>query len=342
MKIKSLFLLVFFTTNLYISANDSMFTITSGQVSPIGKNESTIELQQEDLTFYFDKKYFNVQVSYVFYNNGEEINTRIGFPIRLYGQNSGLESLKNENETHITNFITTINGIDTRFEIVKNKPIIIKDHAYETKKIEYWYISDAIFRKNEKTIITVSYTSEYSRGGMGYKEATYLYGTGNTWKNGIENINIRISTNPEMFLFRIESPLYKDQSFIHHWENNESQLFRVNKCNPNVNDEITFLVNDFSWLYYVGCEFQASSQYGNDRLNFSMDVSLLTNKQLRIVRNAFYAVHNYKFKSKDLEDYFSSSIDNYRPQYNNVDTNLTNIQKKAIQIITQEERKRPY
>ena len=69
-----------------------------------------------------------------------------------------------------------------------------------------------------------------------------------------------------------------------------------------------------------------------------------TKAQLRILRNAIYAFHGYKFKSKDLNDYFMEEGKYWWPEYKvNPDFSedeFTEIEKENIQFILREENRR--
>lgn len=58
-----------------------------------------------------------------------------------------------------------------------------------------------------------------------------------------------------------------------------------------------------------------------NRLTHS-DISGYSNADLRLLRNAIYAMHNYDFISEDLQDYFGN-FDGYRPVSRNVKLNKT-------------------
>lgn len=55
-------------------------------------------------------------------------------------------------------------------------------------------------------------------------------------------------------------------------------------------------------------------------------------RQLRLIRNAIFAKYGYKFKSDELSEYFSK-FDWYQPKYNNIDSFLTPIDIRNIQVI---------
>ncbi len=58
--------------------------------------------------------------------------------------------------------------------------------------------------------------------------------------------------------------------------------------------------------------------------------------QLRIMRNEIFATHGYIFQSQDLQAYFGGKSW-YRPQYQNVDAKLSDIEKYNINVIKRAE-----
>lgn len=62
------------------------------------------------------------------------------------------------------------------------------------------------------------------------------------------------------------------------------------------------------------------------------DLSGLSKSELRILRNAIYARHGYKFKSADLLQYFSQ-YSWYVPAYSNVEGSLSKIERSNVATI---------
>lgn len=58
----------------------------------------------------------------------------------------------------------------------------------------------------------------------------------------------------------------------------------------------------------------------------------LDNNELRLLRNSIYAKHNYKFKSTELSEHFEK-FPWYRPQFDTVDSRLTNFEKQFVSQI---------
>lgn len=76
------------------------------------------------------------------------------------------------------------------------------------------------------------------------------------------------------------------------------------------------------------CEF---SYLSTVRLSYD-DIAGLSGSDLRILRNAIYAMHGYKFNSADLRSYFSQ-FGWYSPRYANVESRLNSIERANVQLI---------
>ena len=55
-------------------------------------------------------------------------------------------------------------------------------------------------------------------------------------------------------------------------------------------------------------------------------------EELRIIRNEIFARNGYRFKSADLQDYFSK-MEWYKPKYDNVDSLLSETDKQNIELL---------
>ena len=62
------------------------------------------------------------------------------------------------------------------------------------------------------------------------------------------------------------------------------------------------------------------------------DIAGKSGSELRVMRNYIYARHGYKFKSKDLQQYFAQ-YPWYTPLYNDVSGSLNSVEKANVQFI---------
>jgi hypothetical protein len=330
---KILFVLLLMFNGFILFANDCFFNIGTYGIIPIDKNKSSIRLVDEMLYFYFNKDTYSVVVNYKFYNPGPELTSEVGFPINIYTNQIDYYQ-KNKND-FITNFKTTVNDkvvtFDTKYcNETNNSNDIIESHR--DIKLEKWYIKTVTFSSETVTKVTVSYDSQYSQAGIGSCLAHYYYGSGNTWKNGIEKLTVFI-TPYNQFVLNIKANCY-NKNLNHEWITDDTLKLNIGEVNADVNESFTFSLSDLGTLDYLG-------MFDNDKslLNY-LNLSLFSKNQLKIYRNAFYAKYNYKFKNSELVKLFSENIYNYKPKYDNVDDKIGSFQKDVIKRIINEEKKR--
>ena len=92
----------------------------------------------------------------------------------------------------------------------------------------------------------------------------------------------------------------------------------------NIDTEISF--NNFEWL--------------SNHLLTEADISDKNMEELRIMRNAIFARHGYKFNSPDLLEYFESFVW-YEPKYSDVSNSLSSIEKENVAFIQKYEKRCP-
>ena len=89
--------------------------------------------------------------------------------------------------------------------------------------------------------------------------------------------------------------------------------------------------------------FPAYFQF-NKKVVAKSEFKWYTKEQLRLVRNAIYALHGYNFQSVDLREYFNSVGKYWNPPYeinpNFSESDLSYYEKTNIQNLLEEENKR--
>ncbi len=73
-------------------------------------------------------------------------------------------------------------------------------------------------------------------------------------------------------------------------------------------------------------------------LLFPKDLANKTKQDMAIMRNEIYAAHGYRFKTDKWADYFKRKLW-YEPQYDNVEDQLSEIERKNIELILEFEQK---
>lgn len=82
------------------------------------------------------------------------------------------------------------------------------------------------------------------------------------------------------------------------------------------------VTDDYSWL--------------STRLATESDVTGKSKQEIRILRNAIFARHGYKFKDKSLQQHFSK-FSWYKPQYADVSGQLNSIEQKNVSFLRSHE-----
>lgn len=105
------------------------------------------------------------------------MNLEVSFPFFYAGL---------EGEGEIWDFESWTNGKATSF---KDFPIAKEWQKNTNLKLEKAYVRNINFPSKQITETRISYKSKYGIVAPSYSIATYLYGTGETWKNSIGKNN---------------------------------------------------------------------------------------------------------------------------------------------------------
>jgi len=178
------------------------------------------------------------------------------------------------------------------------------------------------------------YASTYTWSDIVYG-VHYLYGTGSTWKDKIDQMNIEIVNHNNFWLLG---------TFFR-----EKYDYKMERINDNT---INIQLKDISLDYYEAFSIALVNLYEFDfgfwidskeetrwelrrRILTNNELVLLNKEQLRILRNSIYATNGYSFRSTDLQVYFSKKNwykvnPNFseRSFFENEKINLDNISKE--------------
>lgn len=300
---KFLFILILIALVSFSYANDTFFFMAGGQLYPSDAANLEVEMQEEIITVTLEKDYYQVAVAFYFYNHGKTTNMEVSFPFFYVGLGGDGE---------ICDFETWTNGKSASF---KDFPIA-KDWQNNTElKLEKAYVRNINFPSNQITETRISYKSKYGITAPSYSIATYLYGTGETWKNSIGKITFRIVNN---LPFRYPNQIYKaDVSVADKFYRKSDNTFEAVFYNvepEKFNETFIIFVGDI--LDNDGpMRLSKNSFFGCKGIIPQRKLFWYTKEQLRLVRNAIYAFHGYEFKAADLKDYFESIGHEWNPKY---------------------------
>jgi len=303
--------------SLTIIANDGVINSYGGNI--FCAKETRIELRKERLTFKEQNGQMLVEVYFEFYNPDEQRIEDVGFITPPHFE-PGMEDgeVKHQN---LSDFTVNVNGEDLEYKVSKINETEFKSVFDRPMYDSFVYYFKTTF-KNGINIIKHSYVfkASFTTGGVsGYSYYDYKLTTGKNWANSeIGDFELKIEKKG---LFTV--PLNFNAEQINNWslvgegkiatedyslEKSNNKLLYVNimngyviyKCKnlkPNYNLSIQSYnpIDNFDVLKTI---FWSSMNGGHG-------LDELSSKDYRIGRNALFAMHGYKFKDKELRDYFS-------------------------------------
>ena len=110
--------------------------------------------------------------------------------------------------------------------------------------------------------------------------------------------------------------------------NLERELEKTNAEIDKLKDKLSITKKIRKPMFYGFGSYPEASERDLD----DSELSDMTERELKIMRNEIFARHGYIFKTKDMKNYFSAQSW-YRPMYSNVTNRITIIEKKNIDLI---------
>ena len=177
-KLTAIFLLAFFVLPLFLPQKATY--ADAGPVYLYGVNivpyhENSIELTKEDLSIDFTKNNSfgegraDVYAKFVFFNTGDKITLKMGFPFRIAEERGNIP--------FPSDVAVKVNG----------KTIKVNRITTETSKYDPWIYFDVSFDRGETKTVEVGYTAIPLEGYF-----MYVLNTGALWKGPIGTLDIRM------------------------------------------------------------------------------------------------------------------------------------------------------
>ena len=321
---KKLILFIVIINSLY--ANDAWVDSSGGSIKLFDNKNSNIQMVSETIKIDLYNNYYEMDIEFNFFNYGETIELQVGFPEYTWGTTLDINN--------IINFNTTVNNERVEFDVINNLNFTPRYNSDSSFNIKSWYVRNIIFETNNYTVTRVHYRANYSGAGP-YNTIVYLYGTGSTWKDNIDQMKIEVVNHTDYWLKRFNlNPVY----ILERINNNTIEINKKNVF-ANINDtfQITFSIYPAYGVYPY--EISENRWRLRDELIPVDELALLNKEQLRILRNSIYAYHGYEFRSMDLLNYFNNQ--QWYKINKNFSENLLSINEKInIENIIREENKR--
>ena len=297
-----------------------------------------------------------IEITYDIKNSTER---KVMFPAKIECIPLGFQRIGNEIPIPL-DFKILVNDAEINFDVYYCNQLIKKDDYYKKNKF---------YSNNEKSEIFFNLTipsMETISVKLFYKNLQN-HGANQTGTNFKYVIKLHKNLNniPIDYFFTYKNlksaEAYIDNLIIYDYKadtiskiqynielnNGDLWTFRLSNCNLK-NDDFYILV--FLTIFDLSLDatnIRITSYNNMENIYFNekelseelikqQDLFFLSNKQLRLLRNAFYAIHGYDFKSQDLKEYFSG-FSWYKPNPNFSESDFTEIERKNIELIRQME-----
>jgi hypothetical protein len=322
----------------------------------VGVHATNISMREEEIIITLRKNYYEVDVSFDFYNNGEAKKVLLGFPVKYW-----FSRRDTDKETY--DFNSYING-----EIIPK--YTIRWDSTGPENFTKWFIRDVTFSANSRTTSRVTYKATYQNCG-GPEVAGYVYGTGRFWKDGtIGKMTVIINHGDDVLVDRINfgkinNLNIKPSEFI--WEANGKYKYIFKNVKPqNPPDNILSMYQPFDIYGEYDDEFGVKPRNGrgyhinnyhydywwawDEHLLYKKptDIQHYTKNQIRLFINFFSAIHGYDFKNPLYKEYFQKietfgdkNNTEYKVNPNFSENDFNEIERKNVNYLLNLEKKIP-
>jgi hypothetical protein len=312
--------------------DDTHIKMGTGAIEYFDIEDKNISLVNEVLHIDLENDYIDYKIEFEFYNDGDQIEYDIGFP--LYFDSGFDKNERYENNIPINGFSTSVNGQKVDF---------IKHVENTNTGIVAWYIKKVEFNSKNKTTIIVEYRSKYGRyGGYPYSifTADYFYGSANSWKGTINKFLVIITNSSNKFINRFKNNYISGKEPSITINGNYTTEVEYTNIKPDKSSKINIELIQIENIGEFGDDDNADTKNYFVKRN---DILFYNTYQLKLLRNLFYAMNGYIFKTKELKDFFENNYKyykKYKPQFANIDNKLNDIEKNSINVITELEKER--
>jgi hypothetical protein len=343
-------ILLILVSNGIAFPNDSR-TILGGSVEIIDNESTNIIMQEETINITLFRNYYEVDVTFNFFNTGEDEEVLLGFPVK-----SIYQPISNNAEWAVLDdFRSYINGNLITEYIMKEET----NFTFEDRQDKYdyvtnikWYLRKILFPGHTNTISRVTYNAPYGHGGF-IQNAGYIFGTGYNWKGPIGKMILNIIHGDDMILDHFSIGSIKKDEIINYftWEGDGRFKFELNNIEPIITDDINLYVRKCEMLDATVNEFGHywESWIWDEYLLYNniSELMLYTRNQLRLFINFFYAIHGYNFKNISYKNFFQNlrwlknGNDKYIINDNFSENDFNEIERKNIDYLLKLERMIP-
>jgi hypothetical protein len=325
--------------------NDAPITVSGGSATLMDERQTNVSLDSEVVRIELGDTTYTVDTTFRFFNHGATETVMVGFPNHGIGFFSELQDF--------LDFETWMNGEKSEFKEIRGS-LVTTGHRADSASTEAferdfsearfheetrWFVKEVTFQGKKETTTRVRYISPYVFAG---RAAVYLYGTGKAWKGKIGRATFIIRNSPDAWVNQVRLPSGGDLGIRRPYVLNRLSEYEyeyvLSDFEPEEREEFYLLVStgNLSWKDQPW-EREGDFHYSDHSLPDEL-LQRLSFRQLRFLRNAYYALHGRKFESPDLDEFFRKRYW-YKPREDFKETDLTEVQRENVKRISEYEEK---
>lgn len=319
------------------AANDGVFYASGNTLVPL--QETAVELRKEVLKFFVrDHEFMNVEIDFDFYNPGAAKTVTVGF---VTPPAEGDVTEEAARHPFITDFTVKVNGRTVPFKVAKMIDTFFRRGDEQMDGEDFVYYFPVTFKKG---LNKIRHTYRF-RGGSGVelqRDFSYQITTGRRWANRqIDDFKLQIHLDNGIFAvpasFQTDGTL-ADWRIVgdgvieetpRRWFSEEGPQVRMVHLNSgylalkakNFRPDSDIFFGEYNWAAgwtSIWCDFAQECVERESlekivrffNLNPSADYedgdfANLSAKQLKYLRNYFYAVRGLPFQDADLRKFYA-------------------------------------
>ncbi len=281
-----------------VLANDAAFGGSGANLMPLKNTDVAMVHEKIVMQAEGEGTAWDVRVTFTFKNTSNKpVELTMGFPFPVHEEESEVNPPKGEkapklNAPLVWKFTTQVRG-----KKVKPKRVKIEHNEKLGLYYGFAYVWPVKFKPGEEIKVVNTYRTGVTVTSVGTSHGDYVLKTGALWKGGkIGRSEIEVH-GPKRHV-----PCYDDRY-------GATTVPSGAKATKNADGTTTFRwdlrdfapTDDLSVCYL---DLQANRHMEFYQLQ-DLDLSKLNKTELRIARNTVFALHGYKFKSKDLAAHFA-------------------------------------
>lgn len=312
-------------------ANDALVISMGDTIHPV--DETVIQIERENLSISYNQTtgLWDVEVDFIFCNPTSQ-------PRREQVAFVNYAVPYEDFNYRITGFTTQVNGVTLPFERREERR---KVEDFSLEGITEYFISAITFQPGFTRV-----NHKYSYYGIigTFSGFYYVLTTAKGWNGPIKQFSLTIELPEKSSVNKPELPLipygeFKEDHYNSYFFRRGGFFFTATDFVPETNLWVNILVLS----YYLNNEYPLEGKnismhtLLHDEIS-AVELAELTKEELRILRNAIYAWHGYKFADPELTDYFSRQPW-YFAEEENQNIQLTEVQRKNVALLLEYERK---